>query len=125
MGPSATPEGDFEIATKLKNPPWYRRGERIEYGDPRNILGTRWIGFRDTAEYQGYGIHGTTKPESIGKAQSDGCIRMLNGDVEELFGLVTIGTPVIIKEKIKRRIWFTPMRERRGGDVSSGQIGQG
>ena len=74
---------------------------------------------------KGYGIHGTTEPESIGKAQSNGCIRMLNKDVEELFGLVTIGTPVIIREKVKERIWFTPVQGRRGRDVSSGRIDQG
>ncbi|HEX30429.1 TPA: tetratricopeptide repeat protein [Candidatus Poribacteria bacterium] len=122
-----TPTGEFRIRNKIVNPTWYSPDGPIPPGDPNNLLGTRWMGIssQKVSLSKGYGIHGTTKPESIGKAQSDGCIRMLNGDVEELFGLVTIGTPVIIKEKIKRRIWFTPMRERRGGDVSSGQIGQG
>lgn len=44
-----------------------------------------------------YGIHGTTKESSIGRAASHGCIRMHNKDVKELYNIVPIGTPVIIK----------------------------
>ncbi len=84
-GLSATPEGVFVIESKLKNPPWWRRGERIEYGDPRNILGTRWMGFKKTEELTGYGIHGTTQPGTVPGRTSEGCIRMLNKDAEELF----------------------------------------
>lgn len=98
-GLSATPEGDFEIATKIKNPPWYRRGERIEYGDPRNILGTRWMGFKPTAELQGYGIHGTTQPETIPGRYSNGCVRMLNRNVEEIFEWTPRGTRVYIRTR--------------------------
>jgi lipoprotein-anchoring transpeptidase ErfK/SrfK len=43
---------------------------------------------------KGYGIHGTNAPDSIGKAASHGCIRMRQADLEELFELVTVGTPV-------------------------------
>jgi hypothetical protein len=41
-----------------------------------------------------YGIHGTTKPDSIGRAASHGCIRMQNKDVIELYELVKHGTIV-------------------------------
>jgi len=57
---------------------------------PANPLGTRWMGLG----YKGYGIHGTNRPHSIGKAASHGCIRMRNHDVEELFELVQVGDPV-------------------------------
>jgi spore coat assembly protein SafA len=43
-----------------------------------------------------YGIHGTNNPPSIGGYVSNGCIRMYNHDVEELFPRVSIGTPVEI-----------------------------
>ena len=43
-----------------------------------------------------YGIHGTNNPSSIGGYVSNGCIRMYNHDVEELFPRVSIGTPVEI-----------------------------
>ena len=42
-------------------------------------------------------IHGTNREESIGSAASEGCVRMNNADVAELFELVTVGTPVEIK----------------------------
>lgn len=95
-----TPEGIYHIDTKLVNPPWTRSKEngtkeRIPYGDPRNILGTRWMGL---AENKTLGIHGTTKPESIGKAITNGCIRMYNKDIEEIFDLLPLGAEVIIKD---------------------------
>jgi L,D-transpeptidase ErfK/SrfK len=44
----------------------------------------------------GYLIHGTRSPNSIGKRASHGCIRMWDSNVEELFNLVQIKTPVYI-----------------------------
>ena len=43
-----------------------------------------------------YAIHGTNKPESIGKFASYGCIRMLNDDISDLFGRVDVGTQVVV-----------------------------
>jgi murein L,D-transpeptidase YcbB/YkuD len=43
-----------------------------------------------------YGIHGTTRPDSIGRAASHGCIRMRNGSAAELYELVKYGTVVEI-----------------------------
>lgn len=43
-----------------------------------------------------YGIHGTNKPWSIGKAISNGCIRMYNVNAKEVYSLVSIGAPVKI-----------------------------
>lgn len=74
-----TPEGNYAIATQITN--------------PGGILGTRWMGLN----YDAYGIHGTTKPWLIGQMVSNGCIRMNNHHVEELFILVRIGTPVFIR----------------------------
>jgi L,D-transpeptidase-like protein/LysM domain-containing protein len=91
-----TPEGTFVIRDKQVHPVWFRPGEAIPYGDPRNPLGTRWMGFEATEQHAGYGIHGTTAPDSIGKEMSDGCVRMLNAEVEELFELVPAGTEVKI-----------------------------
>jgi len=95
-GLSATPEGVFVVEDKIKNPPWWTRGEKIEYGDPRNILGTRWMGFKDTTELVGYGIHGTTQPETVPGRYSQGCIRMHNEHVEDLFEWVPAGTKVYV-----------------------------
>jgi LysM repeat protein len=88
-----TPAATFTVAnTKDVNPSW----KGYKFGDPNNILGTRWIGFEDTAEYFGYGIHGTTMPETIGKDASSGCVRMLNSDVEEVFTMLMAGNTVKI-----------------------------
>jgi lipoprotein-anchoring transpeptidase ErfK/SrfK len=43
-----------------------------------------------------YRIHGTTAPTSIGKAQSSGCIRMLNQDVVDVYNAAVIGTDVYV-----------------------------
>jgi len=45
-----------------------------------------------------YGIHGTIEPKSIGTQASEGCIRMLNEEVEELYSIVPVGTKVIIED---------------------------
>ncbi len=91
---SVTPEGQFKIVTKLPNPTWYRTGAIVAPDSPENILGTRWMGF----DIEGYGIHGTTKPETIGQAASAGCIRMHNEDVEELYSIIPRGTMVIVAQ---------------------------
>ncbi len=91
-----TPEAVFTIDEKIKRPTWYSREGTFPFGHERNILGTRWLGFENGAEYRGFGIHGTKLPESIGKEESSGCIRMRNEDVEEVFALVPKGTIVTI-----------------------------
>ncbi len=87
-----TPACTFVINQKLMYPAWTYNGKSIPYGDPENILGTRWIGLKpideDKLGYSGYGIHGTTEPEKIGTAASLGCVRMLNEEVEELFDFI-------------------------------------
>ncbi len=93
-----TPEGTFEVKNKMKEPTWYSpQGGVFPYGHKENILGTRWIGFKDKPNLVGFGIHGTTLPESIGTASSNGCVRMVNSDVEELYDFVTLDTEIIIQ----------------------------
>lgn len=88
----STPLGAFKIVNKMVNPVWYSPDGIYPPQDPKNILGTRWM----SLDIAGYGIHGTTQPESIGSHSSAGCIRMHNSDVEELYKLVSVGTLVII-----------------------------
>jgi lipoprotein-anchoring transpeptidase ErfK/SrfK len=54
------------------------------------------MAFRDSAEYRGFGIHGTSDPSSIGQDASSGCVRMLREDVERLFDWTPRGTRVTI-----------------------------
>lgn len=89
---NSTPIGIFKIINKLKDPVWYRTGAIVPSGSPENILGSRWMGI----SIAGYGIHGTTQPESIGKHITAGCIRMREPDVQELYAILPIGTEVTI-----------------------------
>ena len=91
---NSTPVGKFKVTVKLENPTWYYADAVVPPGSPDNYLGTRWLGF----DIEGYGIHGTTFPDSIGKQESLGCVRMLNKDVEELYDLVPEGTRVTIQD---------------------------
>ena len=90
----STPAGVFKIVSKLENPTWYRAGAVVPPDSPDNILGTRWLGF----DLKGYGIHGTTLPQTIGTQASRGCVRMRNEDVEEVYDLLPLGTVVTVGE---------------------------
>ena len=94
---NTTPVGEFSIEVRQKNPTWFRPGsDPIGPGDPRNVLGSRWLGFRDTEQISGIGIHGTVDSDSIGRESSAGCIRMLKEDVEMVFDLAPRSTTVVI-----------------------------
>lgn len=89
---NSTPVGNFKIVNKLPNPTWFKAGAVVPAESPQNILGTRWLGF----DLAGYGIHGTTEPQSLGRQVTEGCVRMSNRDVEELYTIVPQGTEVTI-----------------------------
>lgn len=90
---SCTPVGTFTITNKIIDPPWYpSAGGMIPAKDPKNVLGSRWLGISKKS----YGIHGTIEPESIGQSVTEGCVRMRNAEVEELYSIVPIGTEVVI-----------------------------
>jgi lipoprotein-anchoring transpeptidase ErfK/SrfK len=59
---------------------------------PNNPVGIAWIGLSKPS----YGIHGTPEPSAIGRAESNGCIRLTNWDAMELARLVRNGVEVII-----------------------------
>jgi len=89
---NSTPVGRFTIQEKLEKPVWFKIGAAVAPDDPEYELGTRWMGL----SVEGYGIHGTKNPRTIGQQVTKGCVRMLNGEVEELFDIVPSGTEVII-----------------------------
>ena len=59
---------------------------------PNNPVGTMWF----SLDKPGYGIHGTPKPEEVGRTESHGCFRLANWNAEYLLKLVTVGTPVFV-----------------------------
>ncbi|MBI4274541.1 MAG: L,D-transpeptidase family protein [Rhizobiales bacterium] len=93
--------GIERISKMAEWPDWHPPAEMIERqpylprfmaGGPGNPLGARALYLGKTI----YRIHGTNQPSTIGKFVSSGCIRMLNEDVEDLYGRVQLGTRVVV-----------------------------
>lgn len=108
-----TPLGRFWVQELVADPVWEHpaTGEQVPPG-PGNPLGSRWIGFHvDCAGRSGFngqeqlvvegcvssGFHGTPQRDSVGRAVSHGCVRLLDEHVRELFELVSLGTPVTVE----------------------------
>lgn len=91
---NCSPVGTFKIINKLPNPTWFKAGAIVPAESADNVLGTRWMGF----DLAGYGIHGTTEPKELGKQVTQGCVRLNNSDVEELYSIIPVGTEVTIIE---------------------------
>lgn len=79
-----TPTGEFRIRHIVWNPRWvppdakWARGRRPrDPGDPRNPMGRVKMFFQEPDLY----VHGTHETDSLGEAESHGCIRMANGTV--------------------------------------------
>lgn len=86
-----TPRGSFRIQRLIWNPRWvppdaaWARNKRPrEPGDPLNPMGRVKIFFQAPDYY----IHGTHQEDSLGQAESHGCVRMRNEDVIELAQMV-------------------------------------
>jgi lipoprotein-anchoring transpeptidase ErfK/SrfK len=60
---------------------------------PNNPVGKVWIGL----DREGYGIHGTPSPETVGRAESAGCFRLTNWDAEDFVRFAWIGMPVLVE----------------------------
>ena len=60
---------------------------------PNNPVGTVWVGL----DKPGYGIHGTPRPEQVGRAESHGCFRLANWNAEFFSRLVWVGMPVRVE----------------------------
>jgi lipoprotein-anchoring transpeptidase ErfK/SrfK len=103
-----TPEGSFRIAGKAKHVTWtppasmakkYKRP--VKWGQKGYPLGKEgyFMTLRgtdgSTSSLRGYGIHGTNAQWSIGKAASHGCIRVGDGDIGPLWGMMTEGASTI------------------------------
>jgi len=96
-----TPDGRFRVSNQLENPGWVnpRDGtERYEPDNPENPIGEFWIGLEGvggSASLTGYGIHGTIEPDSIGRNDSMGCVRLAEGDIEVVYELLAPGVSLV------------------------------
>lgn len=68
----------------------------VQPGGPDNPLGARALYLYQNGVDTYFRIHGTTQPETIGSSASNGCIRMLNEHVSDLYNRVPIGTKVTV-----------------------------
>ena len=93
--------GEQTVARKAEWPDWHPPVEmigrqpylpRFMAGGPGNPLGARAMYLGETE----YRIHGTNKPDTIGKRVSSGCIRLTNEDVTDLYERVKVGAKVIV-----------------------------
>jgi lipoprotein-anchoring transpeptidase ErfK/SrfK len=93
--------GEQTVARKTEWPDWRPPADmlsrqpylpRFMAGGPGNPLGARAMYLGETE----YRIHGTNKPDTIGKRVSSGCIRLTNEDVTDLYERVKIGAKVIV-----------------------------
>lgn len=85
----------YPIATgRLELPSPLGTWRVIHKGQWNEGFGGRWMGLN--VPWGIYGIHGTTRPSSIGGYASHGCIRMFTSDVIDLYPRVPINTIVII-----------------------------
>nr|WP_239121507.1 L,D-transpeptidase [Spirulina major] len=92
-----TPTGTYEVFQMIEDPIWQSpwTGQVTPPG-PNSALGLRWIGFAQMSNGV-IGFHGTPTVSSIGKAASNGCVRMYNKDVLAMFEQVGMGTTVIVQ----------------------------
>ncbi len=60
---------------------------------PNNPVGTVWIGL----DKPGYGMHGTPRPEDVGRTESHGCFRLANWNAELLLKITWVGMPVYVE----------------------------
>ncbi len=102
------PVGELHVAVVAPNPNYTfdpdifpESAEARELGHklvlqpgPNNPVGVAWIGL----DKPGYGIHGTPRPEEVGRTESHGCFRLANWNAQYLLRLITVGTPVYVVE---------------------------
>jgi lipoprotein-anchoring transpeptidase ErfK/SrfK len=102
--------GSFVVGAKKQWPSWTPTDEMIERepdlyaphaegmpGGPDNPLGARAIYLFTDAGYDTFlRIHGTNDPTGLGRRVSNGCVRLMNIHVADLYERVPIGTPVTL-----------------------------
>jgi lipoprotein-anchoring transpeptidase ErfK/SrfK len=82
-----------------RDPKKYARFADGVAGGPKNPLGARALYLYRNGRDTMFRIHGTTEPSSIGRSVSNGCIRMINEHVIDLYERVPVGATVIVKQE--------------------------
>ena len=102
-GGSPTPTGVFTVGVKRHRPAWHNPDPQgwgadmpamIEPG-PTNPLGVRALNWHDDGRDTLIRFHGTAVTNSIGRAASQGCVRLTNDDIRKVYDRVPTGTPIV------------------------------
>lgn len=90
----STPLGEFTVKNRIPKP----ADGSYPYGHEKHRLGSRWLGLSSEAGHKGYGIHGCRAEEEsqIPGECSQGCVRMKNGDIEEVYDIIPAGTRLVV-----------------------------
>jgi lipoprotein-anchoring transpeptidase ErfK/SrfK len=122
-----TPSGRYWIAKKQMYPVWIPTKEIDPKQKPvppynqthKNPLGVAAL-FLNTDELA---LHGTNTPKLIRTSVSHGCIRHSNADIERIYGMVKVGTPVYVVRQFKGTVLkssdFEESSSKHGGKGSS------
>ena len=85
-------DGQYTVGDKKLNPTYYGPdGVTINPNDPKNPLGGAWIGLTDRI-----GIHGAADARSIGRDDNLGTICVGDRDLQDLYGILSVGSRVTI-----------------------------
>ena len=97
------PPGEILVSTMVPKPNYTYKPDFTPKGakvkklilppGPNNPVGAVWLGL----SLSGYGIHGTPKPEQIGRAESHGCFRLANWNARRLYDICDTGVSVVIE----------------------------
>ncbi len=86
-------EGEYIVREKTANPVYQGPGGvNVPGGDSHNPLGKFWIGLGN-----GVGLHGTVDPQNIGRDDNRGTICLGERDIDDLFGILSVGSRVVIR----------------------------
>ena len=98
------PAGEIQVATMVPKPNYtytpdftprgVKPAKQILPPGPNNPVGAVWLGL----SLPGYGIHGTPKPEQIGRAESHGCFRLANWNARRLYDICDTGVSVVVEK---------------------------
>ena len=99
------PASELQVTTLVPNPDYTYTPDRVSKDGrivrrrfppgPNNPVGTSWMGL---TLLPSYGIHGTPKPETIGRAESHGCFRLANWNAVRLRKMCETGTSVVVEK---------------------------
>lgn len=107
-----SPLGETRVVAKLADPAWYPppsiRAERPDLprvvpAGPDNPLGA----YELRLGWPDYLIHGTNKPDGVGRNVSHGCLHLYPEDIARLYREVALGTPVRVDREQSRVEWVS------------------